>query len=64
MTNSEGYQLAEDAASELVATINACNPMPLHDLVREAVMRGMLIGSHQVQAAAETHLAMMKMEKS
>lgn len=45
MANEEGYQLAEDAASELVATINAS--MPLHDLVREAVMRGMLIGSRQ-----------------
>lgn len=60
MTSDEIQKLAEDEAQILYDAIDTKHPMSMKTLLRDAVMRGMAIGSRMATSQAESYLAMMK----
>ena len=60
MNSDEIQKLAEDEAQLLYDAIDTKHPMPMKTLLRDAVLRGMAIGSRMATSQAESYLAMMK----
>lgn len=60
MTDEEMLQLADDAATDIINNITANSALPLHTLVRDSVLRGMLIGQRMSLSIAASHLVAIK----
>jgi len=60
MNPDEIKKLAEDEAQLLYDALNIRHPTPMKTLLRDAVLRGMAIGSRMATSQAESYLAMMK----
>ncbi len=62
-TDDEIMKLATEEAQQLIASLYGKDPASLEEVVRDAIIRGMAIGSRFAVSQAETHLTMMRAQK-